>query len=146
MKNKSNSKFSFIYLTVLVLSLFAVVIMLCILQEKIRENLRLFEKNPDKQKFYSMRNNKPNCNQIDPNLFEEMCNKKLVQNERYMRLVKLEKDGKEYEAQNFNAIRLKNFKVLFLTSNPYPNDKLVKATMPIKIVTSSSVNADDLDI
>jgi hypothetical protein len=86
------------------------------------------------------------CDQIDPNLFEEMCSKKLAQNERYMRLVKLEKDGKEYEAQNFNAIRLKNFKVLFLTSNPYPNDKLVKATMPIKIVTSSAVNADDLDI
>jgi hypothetical protein len=69
MKDKSNSKFSFIYLTVLVLSLFAVVFMLCILQEKIRENLRLFEKNPVKQKFYSMRNNKPNCNQIDQKFY-----------------------------------------------------------------------------
>jgi hypothetical protein len=85
------------------------------------------------------------CNQIDPGLFEEICNKKLLQNERYMRLVKLEKDGKEYEAQNFNAVRLKNFKLLFLTSNPYPNDKLVKITMPIKIVTSGAANADDFD-
>ena len=84
------------------------------------------------------------CDQIEyPNLFEEMCNKKLMHKDNFMRLVKLEKDGKEYEHQNFNEIRLRNFKVIFLTANPYPNDKLMKMTVPIRVVTSKTPTADD---
>jgi len=84
------------------------------------------------------------CGQIDyPNLFEEICNKQLMHKENFMRLVKLETDGKEYEHQNFNEIRLKNFKALFLTANPYPHDKLMKLAMPVKIVTSKTPSADD---
>ena len=84
------------------------------------------------------------CGQIDyPNLFEELFNKKMMYKDNFMRLVKLEIDGKEYEHHNFNEIRLKNFKVLILTANPYPNDKLMKITMPIKIVTSKTPSADD---
>jgi hypothetical protein len=43
-------------------------------------------------------------------LFDEICNKAIVKNERYMRLVKTT-DGKEYEAHNFLDIRSKYFKV-----------------------------------
>ena len=84
------------------------------------------------------------CGQISyPNLFEDLCSKQLMHKDNFMRLVKLESDGKEYEHHNFNEIRLKNFKILFLTANPYPNDKLMKLTMPIKIVTSKTPSADD---
>lgn len=82
------------------------------------------------------------CDQIDEGLFEEMCNKKLVQEERYMRLVKLETDGNEYEAHNFNRTRINHFKVLFLTSNPYPSDKLLKLTLPIKVITNTANRAE----
>jgi hypothetical protein len=82
------------------------------------------------------------CNQIDLNLFDEICNKTIVKNERYMRLVKTT-DGKEYEAHNFLDIRSKYFKVLIITSNPYPSDYLLKITLPIKIVTSQK--SDGLD-
>lgn len=86
------------------------------------------------------------CSQIDyPNLFEALCNKKLIHKDNFMGLVKLEKDGKDYELQNFNETRLKNFKVIFLTANPYPNDALMKLSMPIKIITSKTPSADDLD-
>lgn len=81
--------------------------------------------------------------QIDPNLFVDLTNKSIMTNEQFLRLVKREIDGKEYEIQFFSEIRLKNFKVLFLTTNPYPCDSLVKITMPVKIVTS--VKRSDFD-
>lgn len=83
------------------------------------------------------------CSQIDPDLYEEICNKKIIENERYMRLVK-PADGKDYEAHNFLDVRSKNFKVLFITTNPYPCDKLLKATLPIKIVVSQKPDNYDL--
>ena len=86
------------------------------------------------------------CGQIDyANLYEDLCSKKLVHNDKFMGLVKPDKDGKDYELQNFNEIRLKNFKVLFLTSNPYPHEALMKITMPVKVVTSVKPSADGLD-
>ncbi|CAF0858054.1 unnamed protein product [Brachionus calyciflorus] len=75
------------------------------------------------------------CDQIDDKLFEDMCSKELVKNEKYARLIRLESDGKEYEAHNFNQNRINNFKILFLTSNPYPSDKLLNLTFPIKVIT-----------
>ena len=97
----------------------------------------------DKELFETF---KSSCSQIDANLFDELCTKTLMDKERFLRLANVEKDGKEYEIQHFNSIRMKNFKVIFLTSNPYPNDSLVKLTLPIKIITSSKMSADDLDL
>jgi hypothetical protein len=88
---------------------------------------------------------KATCEQIDASLFAELFDKKLIENERFMHLVRPEKDGKEYEIQNFNAIRIKNFKVLVLTSNPYPCDKVLSLTTQVKIISSSKSNKDDLD-
>jgi ankyrin repeat protein len=96
----------------------------------------------DKELFEAF---KSSCSQIDETLFDELCNKSLMEKERFLRLANVVKDGKEYEIQHFNSIRMKNFKVIFLTSNPYPNESLVKLTLPIKIITSSKISADDLD-
>jgi hypothetical protein len=78
------------------------------------------------------------CNQIDLSLFDQLLNKTICKHDHYSRLVK-HSDGKEYEIHNFLDIRTKNFKVLFVTANPYPSDFLLKKSLPIKIVTSQSV-------
>ena len=85
------------------------------------------------------------CGQIDEKLFAEMCNKSIVKDEKYMRLVKPAVDGKEYEAQNFNEVRLKRFKVIFLTSNVYPSEHLLRMSLPIKVVNASKKSEDDFD-
>ena len=85
------------------------------------------------------------CGQISlyPGLFEHMFNKQLMRDDNFLKLVNLAKDGKDYEAQYFNAVRLKNFKVLFITSNPYPCEKLQKITLPFKVI-STGKSSDDL--
>lgn len=83
------------------------------------------------------------CDQIDDKLFDEMFSKVLLNDDKYVRLIRVETDGKEYEAHNFNRTRINNFKLLFLTSNPYPCDKLLSLTFPIKIISSSSNKDDD---
>lgn len=77
------------------------------------------------------------CGQIAHDLFDLVCSKRIVDEDVYMRFVRVATDGDEYEPQNFNEMRIKNFKVLFLTSNPYPCKELVHITMPIKIVSSN---------
>lgn len=77
------------------------------------------------------------------NLFDDMCNKKILINENYMKLVDLDKDGKEYAQQNFNQTRLKSFKVIFITSNPYPGKWLSERAMPIKVVTTQKFDPFD---
>lgn len=89
---------------------------------------------------------KMTINEIDSNLFEELTSKTIMENERYLKLVKPEVDGKDYDAQNFSEMRLKNFKLLFLTANPYPADDFIKMTLPVKIITSSNKPVDELDL
>lgn len=76
------------------------------------------------------------CDQIGPDLFELLVSKRIVEDEAYMRFVRVQTDGNEYEAHKFSDVRIRNFKVLFLTSTPYPCKQLVRLTMPIKIVAS----------
>ena len=83
--------------------------------------------------------------QIDSTIFADLTSKKLLKGEAFFRLVKPELDGKEYEIQNFSEIRINNFKLLFLTSNPYPCDSLLNITMPIKIINSSTKRPDEFD-
>jgi hypothetical protein len=84
------------------------------------------------------------CSQISiyhpGDLFQDLCNKSILANENYLKLVNLQKDGKEYQSQYFNKIRLNNFKVIFLTSNPYPCAFLAKSTLPIQIVSSGKTD------
>jgi hypothetical protein len=74
------------------------------------------------------------CDQIDEHMFEQICNKQILENQNYMRLVRLPADGDEFEAHFF--ARMDNFKVIFLTSNPCPCQELLKLTMPIKVAAS----------
>ena len=78
------------------------------------------------------------CGQLDERLFDELCDKSLMNEQRYMRLVRLPGDGSEYEAHKFNGTRLANFRTLFLTSNPYPNEQLMALTLPIRIVPAAA--------
>ena len=85
------------------------------------------------------------CGQVTPRypeLFDELANKRILLDDHFMRLVEPGKDGKEYEAQYFNKSRLDHFKLLFVTSNPYPCKWLLQNTLPIKIVSAGK--ADDL--
>ncbi len=98
----------------------------------------------DQELFQAMRSV---FEQIDARLFDELLNKSILKGEGFLRLVKPEIDGKEYEIQNFSELRLRNFKVLFMTSNPYPCDEVLRVTMPVKIITSTAnKNIDMLDI
>lgn len=76
------------------------------------------------------------CNMIDACLFKCLLDKTILENEKYMILVR-KQDGIEYEAQNFSDLRLKHFKLLFLTSAQYPCDKLISLTMPVRIVVNN---------
>ena len=67
-----------------------------------------------------------------------------MKGEAFLRLVRPEVDGKEYDIQNFSDMRLRNFKVLFMTSNPYPCDDFLRITMPVKIITSSTHKSIDM--
>lgn len=86
------------------------------------------------------------CEQIDSGvtggggsgLFEMIFSKDLIRNENYMKYVKVSVDGAEYEAFNFSKMRLDNFKVIFITSNPYPSNQLLALTMPIRVVCSTN--------
>lgn len=79
---------------------------------------------------------KSTCDQIDDKLFEEIFSKELIKDEKFIRLIRLETDGKDYEVTNFNKMRIDNFKVILLTNNPYPCEKVLNLTFPIKIITN----------
>ena len=52
----------------------------------------------------------------------------------FLRLVR-PADGDEYAAHNFSSVRLKNFKVVYVTSSPYPSQALIDMSLPYRIVT-----------
>ena len=67
--------------------------------------------------------------EVNPNLFDELCSKKLLDNENFMYLVKPE-DGKEYESLYWNPQLTNKFRVVFLVSNTKPSEELLKLTVP----------------
>jgi hypothetical protein len=77
------------------------------------------------------------CDMIDKSLFNSLLDKTLAEKENYMKLVKNE-DGHEYDVQNFTEIRIKYFRVLFLTSATYPCDELLSKSLPIRIIVNTS--------
>lgn len=79
---------------------------------------------------------KSTCDQIDDKLFDDIFSKELINDEKFVRLIRVEIDGKEYEVTNFNKIRLNNFKVILLTNNPYPSEKVLNLSFPIKVITN----------
>lgn len=71
--------------------------------------------------------------EINPNLFDELCSKELLEKEKYMYLVKPE-DGDDFKSHFWNEEQTKKFMTIFLTSNESPSEALLKITTPYKIV------------
>ena len=77
------------------------------------------------------------CDMIDKSLFNSLLDRTLLEKENFMKIVKPE-DGREYDVQNFTQIRIKYFRVLFLTSATYPCDELLSKSLPIRIIVNTS--------
>jgi hypothetical protein len=65
--------------------------------------------------------------EISSTLFDELCTKKLLDNEKFMYLIKPE-DGKDYESLYWNEDLTQKFRVVFLISNIKPSEELLKLT------------------
>ena len=71
--------------------------------------------------------------EINPNLFDEMCSKKLLQNEKFLYLVKNE-DGDAFKSYNFVDTTISSFLVIFIATNTSLNDALLKLTNSYQII------------
>lgn len=65
------------------------------------------------------------CGELDPKLFEELCTKSILKEERFKRFVK-ESDGEEYKTYLFSEEIYKRFQVVFLINKGAPCDKFFK--------------------
>ncbi|XP_069077025.1 IQ motif and ankyrin repeat domain-containing protein 1 isoform X1 [Pleurodeles waltl] len=72
---------------------------------------------------------------IQAGLSEELFSKKLLQNERYLSLVKSE-DGLQYSRTRFQAARTENFKLFIITKLHQPPEPLLSLLLPIEVVVS----------
>ena len=71
--------------------------------------------------------------EISSTLFDELCSKTLLENEKFMYLIKPE-DGKDYESLYWNENLTQRFRVVFLVSNIKPSEELLKLTTPYLII------------
>ena len=71
--------------------------------------------------------------EISSTLFDELCSKTLLENEKFMHLIKPE-DGKDYESLYWNENLTQRFRVVFLVSNIKPSEELLKLTTPYLII------------
>lgn len=65
--------------------------------------------------------------EISSTLFDELCSKKLLDNEKFMYLIKPE-DGRDYESLYWDENLTQKFRVVFLVSNIKPSEELLKLT------------------
>jgi len=72
-------------------------------------------------------------NRIQPKLMKQLMTKALLKDEKYMKLVK-NSDDAQYQAGQFMHHFVENFKVIFITKNPYPPKALLDQTYPIRVV------------
>lgn len=76
------------------------------------------------------------CEQIQTNLFKDIIDKKILNKENYLKLIR-PNDGEQYQVQNFDDSKIKNFKLIFITSNSYPYEFLLNNTFPIRIIVNT---------
>ncbi|XP_069477984.1 IQ motif and ankyrin repeat domain-containing protein 1 isoform X2 [Ambystoma mexicanum] len=72
---------------------------------------------------------------IQAGLAEDLLSKKILQNERYLSLVK-PTDGLEYSRTHFQTGRTENFKLFIITKLHQPPDALLTQLLPIEVVIS----------
>lgn len=73
------------------------------------------------------------CAELDPKLFDEICDRSILKDERFMRFVK-ESDGDQYKSYNFLEEHTRRFKTVFLISKDQPSDRILQLGTPYKIV------------
>ena len=69
---------------------------------------------------------------VEPGLWGKLVDKSLLQNEGYLSLVR-KADGEEYKPNQFQEVRVKNFKLVFLTSARQPETQVIDAFYVIRI-------------
>ncbi|XP_039267786.2 IQ motif and ankyrin repeat domain-containing protein 1-like [Styela clava] len=72
-------------------------------------------------------------NEILPNLMQDIMSKEILQEEKYMQLVKPE-DGEAYQKSKFQHHRAQKFIFVLVTKNKFPSDYLIDLTYAIRIV------------
>jgi hypothetical protein len=76
---------------------------------------------------------KKTCSEIHADLFDDLINKKLFENEKYLALVKPE-DGDEFQKKQFVPDIVEKFKLIFLTTSTSPNLELAILTTLYKCI------------
>ncbi len=76
---------------------------------------------------------KKTCSEIHTDLFDDLVNKKLLDNEKYMSIVK-PADGDEFLKHQFVPDNIENFKLIFLTTSASPNPELITQTTLYKCI------------
>lgn len=75
------------------------------------------------------------CNMLNKDLFGHLVQRTLVDEEKnFLYLAKPEQDGKDYESIYFTPVVTSGFRVIYLTSNETPSEKILKISVPIRIV------------
>jgi len=69
---------------------------------------------------------------VDAGLLGRLMDKSLLQKEAYLRLVR-PADGEEYEANQFQEARVRNFKFVLLTSARQPDARIVDGFYAIRV-------------
>mmetsp|Transcript_9157 Transcript_9157/g.26247 ORF Transcript_9157/g.26247 Transcript_9157/m.26247 type:complete len:127 (-) Transcript_9157:171-551(-) len=69
---------------------------------------------------------------VEPGLWGRLVDKSLLHREGYLSLVR-KADGEEYEANQFQEVRVKNFKLVFLTSARQPEAPVLDVFYLIRI-------------
>lgn len=69
---------------------------------------------------------------VQPGLLQKILSKSILANEAYLSLAR-KSDGEEYEANQFQDIRVKNFKFVYLTSSRQPHEVVMNSFYAIRI-------------
>ncbi|XP_044540696.1 IQ motif and ankyrin repeat domain-containing protein 1 [Gracilinanus agilis] len=76
---------------------------------------------------------KKELNYIQRNLAEDLLSKKLLENDRFLALLRPE-DGPEYDRTQFQISRIIHFKLFFLTKARIPPESQLEALLPIQVL------------
>lgn len=71
--------------------------------------------------------------EILPNLLPDIISKELLQDEKYMQLIK-ESDSESYQKSKFQHHNVDKFMFILVTKNKYPAEKLLDIMYPIRII------------
>ncbi|XP_061463284.1 IQ motif and ankyrin repeat domain-containing protein 1 isoform X2 [Rhineura floridana] len=80
---------------------------------------------------------KKQLERLQPGLAEVLLDKKILESERYLSLLR-PTDGPEYAETEFQAARIEKFKLFIVTKRHHPPEELLKILLPIQVILSKS--------